>query len=478
MPARGARSGGRRRRRWWRSTLAALAVYQWRRAEDASRLAESGEHAAQSLAVARSDPEESLRLAIQAVERAETPTANDALRRALEGSVVRKLWSVPLVRASAVAFSPEGRRLAAGGAAFGNEPGRAGIWDVETGSLQSSVCGHDVAGLRWMPDGRGLLLGLENVGVVYWDPGGREGASPVTELVAGRDLKVWDLDVRPDGRELAVAAGSEGLLRFELAREPGAGRPLARSKPLREGVLRKDDDVSSVAYSPDGRWLAAGGSKGTVTVIDTASGERHCSTSPLPEEILRVGFGGTDLGRVGASSFDHVLRSWPLPDCGSTPVRFTGHREDVWDFAFTRGGDYLVSVSDDGSIKLWDPVKGDELFTRRLVIYDSDRKMVRYDLKRVATLRSPASAHAGAPGRIPIATLGAPEQDDLGGESMTLWDLAPRGWTDDLNRRTAQAPAALRDQGQELLQRARRLQRKPLIRADQVPDCSTTPAQR
>ena len=244
-------------------------------------------------------------------------------------------------------------------------------------------------------------------------------------------------------------------------------------------MIPKDDAISSVAYSPDGRWLAAGGSKGTVTVIDTGSGEWHLQHSAAPEaEILRVGFGGTDPGRVGASSFDHVLRSWPLPDCGSTPVRFTGHRDDVWDFAFTRGGDYLVSVSYDGSIKLWDPVKGDELFTRRLVIYDSDRKVVRYDLKRVATPRSPASAHAGAPGRIPIATLGAREQDDLGGESMTLWDLAPRGWTDDLNRRTPQAPAELRDQGQELLQRARRLQREPLIRADQVPDCSTTPAQR
>ena len=229
-----AAQNARTRRTLWRTTaaavaavaLAAVAVSQWWRAEDASKLAESGEHAAQSLAVARSDPEESLRLAIQAVEKAETPTAIDALHRALEGSVVRKLWSVPLVRASAVAFNPEGRCLAAGGAASGSEPGRAGIWDVETGRLLSSVCDQDVAGLRWTPDGRGLLLGLEDRGVVYWESGCREGASPaVTELVAGRDLRVWDLDVRFDGRELAVAAGSDGLLRFDLVLEPGAGRP-------------------------------------------------------------------------------------------------------------------------------------------------------------------------------------------------------------------------------------------------------------
>ena len=58
------------------------------------------------------DSEGSLRLAIAAMEGAETDKGRDSLTRALEASVVRKRWEVPLPQASAVAVSFDGRRIA------------------------------------------------------------------------------------------------------------------------------------------------------------------------------------------------------------------------------------------------------------------------------------------------------------------------------------------------------------------------------
>ena len=94
-------------------SLALIAVGQWRRAEGASRRAESSEHAAWALAVLRTDPEQSLRRAIQAVEAATTTTSASALREVLAASVIRKLWSVPLRACLGGGLQP--RRPAAGG---------------------------------------------------------------------------------------------------------------------------------------------------------------------------------------------------------------------------------------------------------------------------------------------------------------------------------------------------------------------------
>jgi energy-coupling factor transporter ATP-binding protein EcfA2 len=455
-------------------TLALVAGYQWRRAEVQSKRAEaealraeSGEHAARSLAALRTDGEEGLRQAILAVEKAETETSAGALREALAVSVVRKRWSVPLVRASAVAFSADGR--VAAGSAAGEEPGRAAIWDVGTGRLRSWTCGHSVAALRWSPDGRALLLGLEDGGVVHWDATRQGRRDDGTRLVSGRGLgELEDIDVRPDGGELALAAGTQGLLRFDLV--PGAP-PSARPRTPWRSAAGPPEAVASVAYSLDGRVLAVGGSRGTVTLLDTGTGEKVCETSPLGVEILRVGFSGPELGRVAASAFDHTLRSWPVAACRSEPVRFVGHRDLVTGLAFAGDGDYLVSVSLDSTIKLWDPlVERDETFSRWVARYDSGRA-VRHGLGGVATVRPVRSASPGSRARALVATVGAEQTDAGSNGALTLWDVAARPEAD--------AVRALRGPGRavgsrpvpDLLRLARELRIEPAILTSQSPAC-------
>jgi len=451
-------------------SLAAIALWQWRRAEAESLRAESGEHAAWSLSLLRTDPEQSLRRAIQAAERASTTTSAGALREALAVAVVRKLWSVPLARASAVAFSPDGRRLAAGSVA-GEGPGRVGIWDGETGRLQASLCNQDVAALRWTPDGSGVLLGLDDGSVVLWGDAARGEPSGVTALVPAREVEqLEDMDVRPDGRELAVAAGEKGLLRFDL--DLGATSASARARMKAPTIAGGSQDaIASVAYSPDGRRLAIGGSKGTVTLVDSGTGQRLCETQPLGVEILRVAFSGPGLGLVAASSFDHALRSWPVEDCRSEPTRHVGHRALVMDLGFTSDGAYLVSVSHDGTIKLWDPrAERDELFSRRMTRSASGR-IAAYNFSRVATAPPHASTSAGSSPRTRIATVGADrEGDDSLPETLALWDIASRTDANRLRALTGGAQAEDPEHLPGLLSLARELQIEPTIR-DPLPGC-------
>jgi hypothetical protein len=451
--------------------LAVFAIAQWRRAQQESKRAESNEHAAWALSAVRSDPERSLRRAVKAVEASATPTSAGALREALGAAVVRKLWSVPLPRASAVAFSPDGRLLAAGSAS-GDPPGRVGIWDVETGRLQGSRCGLGAAMLRFAPDGRSLLIGLDDGSVAVWSDVRRGDASGLTALVAAKDLEqIEDMDIRPDGRELAVAAGEQGLLRFEL--ELGAATAPARARLAGRALGGgAGEAVASAAYSPDGARLALAGSKGTLTLVDTASGTVVCETKPLKGEILRVAFSGRGLGRVAASSFDHVLRSWPVEDCRADPTRHVGHRSFVAGLGFTRGDGYLVSVGHDSSIRIWDPKQsGEELYSRRIGIRSGPNRGPAYDFNGLAIAAAGALGSAPADARTPIATVGAEQgEGDSSGETLTLWDVGAPGAAGPRPSGAAAQEDVLAGLP-ERLDRARALQVEPRVLNDQVPGC-------
>ena len=105
----------------------------------------------------RTDPEQSLRRAVLAVEKADTTTSAGALRDALGAAIVRKLWSVPLPRASAVAFSPDGRLLAGARPPAKRRAGSgSGTWRRAAAGFALRPGG---AVVRWTPDGKGLVLG-------------------------------------------------------------------------------------------------------------------------------------------------------------------------------------------------------------------------------------------------------------------------------------------------------------------------------
>ena len=52
-------------------------------------------------------------------------------------------------------------------------------------------------------------------------------------------------------------------------------------------------------------------------------------------------------------------------ETGRETKAFTGHRRPITCLAFNRGGTRLASASDDGTVKLWDPVSGGEMQTLR-----------------------------------------------------------------------------------------------------------------
>jgi WD40 repeat protein len=103
--------------------------------------------------------------------------------------------------AFALAFAPNGKMLASSAAADLKQLDDVKIWDVATGSLRATLCGHtdSIFALAFNPDGTTLASGSCDNTVKLWDLATGEELST---LVGHTDM-IHGLAFSPDGRTLA-----------------------------------------------------------------------------------------------------------------------------------------------------------------------------------------------------------------------------------------------------------------------------------
>lgn len=119
------------------------------------------------------------------------------------------------------------------------------------------------------------------------------------------------------------------------------------------------ESVLSVAFSPDGKMLASGGADKTVKLWNVATGREI----KLPEGhaglVRSVAF-SPDSQTLASGSDDKTVKLWNV-GTGQLITKLEGHTSYVFSVAFSPDGNTLATGSDDKTIKLWSVV------TKRLV---------------------------------------------------------------------------------------------------------------
>lgn len=116
--------------------------------------------------------------------------------------------------------------------------------------------------------------------------------------------------------------------------------------------------VNCVAFGPDGRWLASGGTDNTIKIWDVTSGRELRALTGHTGWVKALAVSGD--GRwLASGSNDRTVRVWDVLT-GQEVHNFAGHLRPVASVSFSHDGRWLASGSADNSIKVWDLTAGRE----------------------------------------------------------------------------------------------------------------------
>jgi WD40 repeat protein len=220
------------------------------------------------------------------------------------------------------------------------------VWDPRTDRWESMTVKppcqvHDA---RFLPDGRGLLIGGMDSRVIRMElpPPERETGWPVS-----MPFEAWALAISPDGQTI-VTGGDDHVVRLWHAR---TGARLAELKD--HGSL-----VTKAVYAPSGKWFATSSFDGHVIIRDPQSGTPQKNL--VHGDKIRALAVSSDGRSIAAAGDTGLVSVWDV-ESGAIISSLNGKATVIHCLTFTPDGRELHAPLNETELVWWDVSKGSQL---------------------------------------------------------------------------------------------------------------------
>lgn len=240
-------------------------------------------------------------------------------------------------------FSPNGKVLYSG-----SRDGMVRFWEVFSGKATGQFKNDDdrvsVAVSR---DGTLLASGSSMGNIIVWDTKSKQEL----RRFAGRKYdEIHSLDFSPDGKWLATGTFNQLIMKRVQGIE--RGQPVriwdvGKGKEARR--LENESPILAVAISPDGQWLASGSMGDGARLWHLATGRAVKNWAGQWVHSLKFSPDGKNLALVdfGSTAYLYEVIS------GKERRRFAASQHDLTRIAFSPDGRILATGDSGGSILLW-----------------------------------------------------------------------------------------------------------------------------
>ncbi len=234
-----------------------------------------------------------------------------------------------------LAFAPDGQTLASSGADIH-------LWDIATAKQLRAFKGHqkEVRTVVFTADGRKLVSGGEDHTVRLWDVATGKEIRQFGERQQGKGMGTA---LSPDGKVIASADGG-GVHLWDFATGRQIGNRLG-------GITRTDVGGQFLAFSPDGTKLAVQGWNGWIYLWDLEK-DREIYKRSGPYGIYNNLAFSPD-GKLLAAGGDNTIRLWETAT-GREVYGSRGAQGMIGWIGFARGGKSLVAGGWDDRARVWD----------------------------------------------------------------------------------------------------------------------------
>jgi len=262
-------------------------------------------------------------------------------------------------RVNALSWSPDSTRLASA-----SDDRTVHVWQPATGALLLTYAKHNgcVSTIAWSPDGSSIASAGDDCTVQVWSVHTHQPFFTYRE----HSDKVYALAWSPDGKHIA-SAGADKLISIwnPCKDQRKSSRSLIsvlssflsptapRQKPLKEHYSQ----IYTVAWSPDGRYLASGGGDHRVLVYDAQSG-RVIFSQGAASSGKKNSVAWSPQGKyLAVGCNDRTVQIWQ-PTAKSLIMTYCGHTGYVMAVAWSPEGTRIASTGVDRTVQVWKALNG------------------------------------------------------------------------------------------------------------------------